>query len=66
MPQISTPHIKIKSLARRLHRRLQALGARRDALTDAEVEQLVVDIGLDRAWRAVDKLTAPPRTTAAE
>jgi hypothetical protein len=59
MTQISDPHIKIKALARRLHRRLQALGARRDALSDAEVEQLVVDIGLDRAWRAVDKLTAP-------
>jgi hypothetical protein len=31
-----------------------------DSLTDADLDRLVAEIGIDRIWRAVEKLTQPP------
>jgi len=62
MVEIDETPRKIKKFARRL----RGIAARRQQLTDGEIEQFIVVIGLDRAWRAVDRLTAPPVRAEAE
>jgi hypothetical protein len=34
-------------------------------LSDAAVERIVAEVGVDRIWRAIDKLTAPELPLAA-
>ncbi|MGC2787471.1 MAG: hypothetical protein WA397_27310 [Roseiarcus sp.] len=60
--QILTPPRKIKTLARKL--RLTA--SHRRELTDHDVAELIVVVGPDRLWRVFDRITEPPRFTAAE
>jgi hypothetical protein len=60
MGQISDPNSKIKKLARRL----RAAAACRQELTDRDVEQFVVVVGLSRVWKTYERLTASPRAAA--
>ena len=49
-------------------KRQRLLYRRADSLTDADLDRLVANIGVERIWRAVDRLTQPPLPfmTAAE
>ncbi len=43
---------------------LSALHHRRRPVSDADVERIVVKIGCDRIWRALDKITSPTLVAA--
>jgi hypothetical protein len=61
--QIDDFPTSIKNLARRLRRRSPS---RRNELRDNEIERFIVDTGVNRVWEIFDKITSPPRATAAE
>lgn len=61
--QIDDFPTSIKNLARRLRRRSPS---RRNELRDNEIEQFIVDTGVNRVWGIFDKITSPPRVTPAE
>jgi|SRR5262245_51199296 len=47
-------------------KRRRLLYRRASGLTDAELDALIVEVGFDRLWRALDRCTQPHNTPACE
>ena len=62
MVQIASSNARIKKIARRL----RAAAACRQELTDGEITQFIVTVGVDRTWRVFDKTTAPRAAARAD
>lgn len=62
MISLSQNQQKIKKLARRM----RGLAARREALTDSDIEQFVLAAVLDRVWATFGELTSPRASVPAD